>query len=65
MKGETQKRSAWNDIQFSDDVFDASPGIFYVPVTGAPDINEGFQTLQKHFLDFGEEFGKVQSDETA
>lgn len=64
VKQETQSQSSWTDIQFDDDVWNSGLGIFYIPVMDGPDVKEGFQTLQAHFLEFGETYGELPSNKS-
>jgi hypothetical protein len=61
VKRATRQESRWDAIQFDDDVWNSDWGIFYIPVTSGPEIKDGFQTLQEHFLEFGEQFGEPAS----
>ena len=64
VKKQTQSRSKWDKIRFDDDVWNSDWSIFYVPVTDGPEVKEGFETLQNHFLKFGESFGELPADES-
>lgn len=65
VKQQTQTRSKWDRIQFTDDVWNSDRGVFYIPVTDGPDVKEGFNLLQEHFLEFGESFGKLPDNESS
>lgn len=63
VKQRTQSRPKWDLIQFDDDLWNSDYGIFYVPVRNGPEVKQGLQTLQEHFLEFGEAFGELPADE--
>lgn len=45
------------NIQFCRDAYDNAPGMIYVPITTAAEIRAGFDTLKKHFWEYGAEYG--------
>ncbi|MCU4802389.1 hypothetical protein OB920_18595 [Halobacteria archaeon HArc-gm2] len=57
VKQQTQSDPEWDEIQYSDDVWNYDSGIFYIPVTDAHEVKQGLQRLQEHFFAFGEAFG--------
>lgn len=45
------------DVQLCQDAYNNAPGMVYIPVETAAGIREGFQTLKKHFWEYGGEYG--------
>ncbi|EJN59703.1 hypothetical protein HSB1_18610 [Halogranum salarium B-1] len=63
VKQQTQSQPEWDVIRFDDDIWNSDLGIFYVPVSNGSEVECGFETLQKHFLEYGDTFGNLPGDE--
>lgn len=50
------------DVRINDDQYNNAPGIFYIPVEGAEELQEAADTLIEHFSRFGGHWGVKPSD---
>lgn len=50
------------DVCIGDDQFGNAPGIFYIPVEGAEELQEAADTLIEHFSQFGGHWGVKPTD---
>lgn len=50
------------DVRFDDDQFSNAPGIFYIPVDDATELQAAVDTLIEHFSRFGEHWGVDPAD---
>jgi hypothetical protein len=64
VKQQTKSHPKWETIQFDDDLWNSGWGIHYIPVIDGPEVKQGLQTLQEHFLEFGESYGELPADES-
>ena len=55
---EQETREGGWDIHSAPDPHNRDPGTFYVPVETAEEIRSAFETLKRHFSEFGPEYGK-------
>jgi len=46
----------WN-VEPAADVYNNSPGIFYIPIESAADLTAAYETLQDHFSEFATMYG--------
>jgi len=55
----TEESDAWSAIRCGDEQWDSgdrvAPGIFYVPVRGAEDVEDGLRVLADHFFAFADQ----------
>lgn len=52
----------WPSIHFGDDPWDTTPGLFYIPVETAEDLECAHKTLRDHFGEYGAEYGVPQDN---
>lgn len=58
VRKKTKQDDRWDAICHDDDIWNSDYGIFYIPVNSATDVEEGFELLTQHFLEYGDEYGE-------
>ena len=48
----------WSEIEFADDAFNNSPGIFYIPVETSEELRQAHETLAEHFSTYARKYGE-------
>lgn len=57
VRQQTKGADKWDAIQFDDDLWNSDLGLFYIPVASGPAVKEAFETLKRHFIEFGDAYG--------
>jgi len=61
---ESTRSEEWDDILCADDVYNNSPGIFYIPVNTAEEMREAHEQLKSHFEAHASMYGEVDTPDS-
>jgi len=61
---ESTRSEEWDDIYCGEDVYNNSPGIFYIPVNTAEEMREAHEQLKSHFEAHASMYGEVDTPDS-